>query len=279
MNEQKKDSASSIEWTRVYGRKGYTWNPIAGCKHACSWTMPDGVVANCYAEDVAENGMAKHAYPHGFEHHYWKPQLLDEPLKVREPAGIFVGSMADVFGTWVAEEQIRQVLDVARQAPQHTFIFLTKNAPRLLKFEYPSNCWIGASMPPDFMFGKPMDRYRQIRMLTRTMDVLKALRTRGTTTWLSAEPLSWHISSWLIPAALDWCVIGAASTGRKYHAPRATVFTATVKQLDKLGVPVFYKGNLRVLPEAVNDWREGFPQQRQAPKPIEAINLVQGTLL
>jgi protein gp37 len=36
-----------IEWT------DYTWNPIKGGFHACQWEMPDGSIANCYAEDVA----------------------------------------------------------------------------------------------------------------------------------------------------------------------------------------------------------------------------------
>jgi protein gp37 len=49
VNKQYKDpNHRGIEWTQ------YTWNPIAGCLHGCAWTMPDGAVANCYAEDVAD---------------------------------------------------------------------------------------------------------------------------------------------------------------------------------------------------------------------------------
>ena len=81
---------SKIEWT------DYTWNPISGCQHGCRWHMPDGSTAICYAESVA-NSIAESAYPQGFEHHYWKPNLLTEPLSVKEPSRIFVGSMADVF--------------------------------------------------------------------------------------------------------------------------------------------------------------------------------------
>src|SRR5690349_11553761 len=56
------------------GGRGIEWcdetrNATGGCIHGCQWQMPDGTVATCYAKDVAENGVAKKAYPHGFEHH------------------------------------------------------------------------------------------------------------------------------------------------------------------------------------------------------------------
>src|SRR5689334_22712652 len=105
MNKQ--DGTKPIEWT------DYTWNPVAGCQHDCAWEMPDGAAANCYAEDIAD-GAAKSAYPKGFRAHYWKPNKLHEPFSVKEPARIFVGSMADLFGHWVPDEQIEQVLDVCR---------------------------------------------------------------------------------------------------------------------------------------------------------------------
>src|SRR5687768_11051635 len=87
-----------IEWTKTIlpdgtERQGYTWNPVAGCKHACRWTMPDGSVAVCYAETVAEK-VAGSAYPHGFSHHYWHPKRLNEPLGLKEPAKIFMDSMS-----------------------------------------------------------------------------------------------------------------------------------------------------------------------------------------
>ena len=82
--------------------------------------MPDGNVAECYAETTAEN-VAQAAYPQGFEHHYWYPERLEEPLKVREPARIFLDSMSDLLGHWVEENQVQAVLDVARKAHWHSF--------------------------------------------------------------------------------------------------------------------------------------------------------------
>ena len=60
----------------------------------------------CYAKGIAERFTT--GYPNGFEHHYWRPHSLDAPRKLKTPAGIFVGSMADLFGHWVPEEQICQ---------------------------------------------------------------------------------------------------------------------------------------------------------------------------
>ena len=102
MNEQK--PPFGIEWTRrvlVDGTRtrGFTWNPVAGCRHACEWDMPDGTRVQCYAKTTAE-GVARSAYPQGFEVPTFHPHRLREPLTVKAPAGIFLDSMADLMGQW-----------------------------------------------------------------------------------------------------------------------------------------------------------------------------------
>lgn len=273
MNEQK--APNGIEWTRVAFEdgvrlRGYTWNPIGGCRHACRWTMPDGSTAICYAEDVATR-LVSASYPQGFEAHYWKPQLLDEPAKLKTPAGIFVGSMADVFGAWVPDDHIRLVLDACQRAPQHYFMMLTKNAPRLLHYQFPRNVLVGVSSPPDFMHGKALSRDQQTRMLRRTMETLRQLKSanQAAVVWISIEPLSWDISEVLaeFPRVLDWAVIGAASSGSKWYAIDEDVFMRVQNALDKQRVPTFYKGNLRSTKLAAALWREEFPFNRRMPPP------------
>jgi hypothetical protein len=108
MNKQR--PPHGIEWVRVprldgTRTDGYTWNPVAGCFHACVWLMlnPTRVLAttraSCYA-GVTAGRLAAPAYPEGFAHHYWRPDLLSEPLKVQQPAGIFISSMGDLMGAW-----------------------------------------------------------------------------------------------------------------------------------------------------------------------------------
>lgn len=260
MNKQEKKRKDGtlgrgIEWTN------YTWNPIRGCFHACQWTMPDGSVANCYAEDVA--GKFNAAYPEGFEHHYWTPKLLDEPARVKTPSRIFVGSMADVFGHWVPDEQIHAVLDVPQtKAQQHTYQFLTKNPRRYLgRFDFTENCWMGASTPPDFMWNKPLSPVQREKLLRVTLETFDQMDDEPTT-WLSAEPLSWDITPVLRdhPYAVDWIVVGAASNGATYYPPNEAYVRDLVGYCDDLGISVFFKGNLKSLPWAVENWREDFPQ-------------------
>lgn len=253
MNKQEKRKKGQIigrgiEWTN------YTWNPVAGCKHACRWEMPDGSIAKCYAEEVA-NGVARSAYPAGFEHHYWHKQRLEEPLKIKEPAKIFLDSMSDLMGHWIPDDQIEAVLDVCREANWHSFQLLTKNAPRLLKFDFPGNVWIGVSSPPDFMFGKQLSRQSQEKMLHKTLQVLSEVEG---TTWMSAEPLSWNIAPIIekYPMALDWIVIGAASNGKKKYQPEPAHVSGLLEILDGQKVPVFFKGNLEWEPH-----REYFPSK------------------
>lgn len=244
-----------IEWC------DYTWNPTSGCFHACQWDMPNNERANCYAEDVA-GGVAQLAYPAGFEHHYWNPKILQQPINQKTPSKIFVGSMADVFGHWVPEEHIKDILSVARSARQHTFQFLTKNPVRVKQFEHliPDNCWIGASMPPDHMWNKPLSMQTKQRMFTRTIQSLAMLPM--SVKWISAEPLSWDIAPILSanPGAIKWLVIGAASNGKHYMQPNPDYVKSLLDVCEDQGVFVFFKGNLRPsLGKAFDAWLEEFP--------------------
>lgn len=254
MNKQFKSATSrGIEWT------DYTWNPIAGCLHGCAWTMPDGAVANCYAEDVADR-VAPKAYPNGFEYHYFRPELLAEPLKLKRPARIFCGSMADVFGHWVPDEQIQRVLNVCRQASQHQFQFLTKNAPALLRFDFPDNVWVGASVPPTYMFGQEMTAKQQVAMLRRTLDILD--QVKAPVRWMSLEPLSWDMAWLLHGHHLQWAVIGAASNGPKTYQPEVMWVIDAIEALDRMAAKVFFKGNLKWDNYGGYPWREEFPTVR-----------------
>lgn len=150
---------TKIEWSTM------TWNPITGCYHGCKY---------CYARRIAERFKAKHIsgdginvaylgspfmndgkkepYPFGFTptfHAY----RLDEPRLVKEGQNIFVCSMADLFGEWVPDEWIEKVFDACRKAPQHVYLFLTKNPSRyddlinkgILRPE-DSNFWLGSTV-------------------------------------------------------------------------------------------------------------------------------------
>jgi protein gp37 len=250
MNKQKKDEHSrGIEWT------DWTWNPTAGCMHGCTWKMPDGSIAECYAKRVAE-GLARGAYPEGFEYHYWRPQVLDDPLKEKTPGKIFVGSMADLFGHWVPAEQIRQVLDVMEKASWHTFQTLSKYPIRLPEFNpYPSNVWVGVSLPA----GQLMPASGGVRALKAYLKHMTKIQAQ--TRFMSIEPLwfdagqvfqEWTEENERLP--FEWVIIGAATNGPKTYQPTSTWVEKMLVVLDQQKIPVFFKGNLVWSP-----WREEFP--------------------
>lgn len=246
MNKQMKPNGSrGIEWT------DFTWNPVQGCKHGCRWHMPDGSVAECYAETIAKR-VAQKVYVHGFEHHYWNPHKLHEPLRIKEPARIFLDSMSDLMGHWVPRDQVEEVLDICRQAHWHSFQLLTKNAPRLLEFEFPPNVWVGVSAPPSQMFGKPLSLNQQKRMVERQIDVLRQVQVP--VRWMSIEPLSFNIAPLLVSSPLEWAVIGAATNGVKTYQPQPEWVENVLDVLDRQGTTVFFKGNLEWSP-----WREEMP--------------------
>lgn len=256
MNKQKTSpSKRGIEWT------DFTWNPVTGCQHACEWVMPDNSIAECYAKTIADKFRSDKFMPHGFEAHGFHPERLEEPLKLKTPARIFLDSFSDLMGHWVPDEQVEQVLDVCRQARWHTFQLLTKNAPRLLKFDFPPNVWVGVSAPPSHMFGKPLSHEQQVKMAMAQLHALYQLAHRVPVRWMSIEPLSFDIAEtlWgaLELATPDWLVIGAASNGPKTYQPDPAWLR---NLLDYAGedTPVFFKGNLRGNP-AANPWREEFP--------------------
>lgn len=255
MNKQDKGNGSrGIEWT------DYTWNPVGGCRHACKWVMPDGSVAQCYAKSVAE-GVAMAAYPDGFEHHYFSPTRLDEPLKLKTPSKIFLDSMSDLMGHWVPDEHIYRVFDTCRAADWHLFQLLTKNPIRLLNFtdSIPANVWIGASLPPSYMWGNRLAHDQQTRMFTKTLEVFRSLSfLLDNILWLSLEPLSFNAAEIMRDFTylyVSWIVIGAASNGRGLYQPDPAHVNSVLNLADSLNIPVFFKGNLDWLPR-----REEFPQ-------------------
>lgn len=262
-----------IEWTKTVNpegteSQGYTWNVIGGCKHACRWDMPDGSTAICYAEEVATKLRSDTFYPQGFEHHYFHTERLNEPLKLKTPAKIFLDSMSDLMGHWVPDAEIEAVLDIARQAHWHTFQLLTKNYKRLEKFRFPDNVWVGVSAPPTHINGRALSLEQQRKMVALTLTALTVVDAK--VKWMSIEPLSfdiaktfemWRVMRPIYRAALplQWAVIGAATNGPKVYQPESEWVRNVLYELDRAEIPVFFKGNLKGN-TAADPWREEFPE-------------------
>ena len=257
MNIQKQ---GGIEWTRVlrwdeetgqfYQLPGATWNPTAGCFHGCTWkSINGGAIAQCYAKSVAE-GLAKKSYPDGFESHYWYPNRLRDPLVKKSPHGVFVGSMGDLFGAWVPEGQIKQVIDVMRGASWHTFMVLTKNPKRLKQFSpFPPNVWVGMSLPTEGRLGRGTAIFNGLHEMAEV---------DATVRFLSAEPL-WHDAASSLMhfgetqkhLPLDWVIVGAMSRGSKIDQPGPDWVQHMLYARDEFGFKVFMKNKLTWSPRLV----------------------------
>jgi protein gp37 len=177
--------------------------------------------------------------------------------------------MSDLMGHWVPNDQVNQVLDVCRQAPWHSFQVLTKNAPRLKEFKFPSNIWVGVSAPPTIMFKKPLSLEKQVRMLQIMLKVLESIDVP--VRWMSIEPLSFDIAPYLQKSNLQWAVIGAATNGPKMYQPKPEWVKNVLKVLKQQNTRIFFKGNLIWKP-----WLEEYPD---ILSPLSEIQAAQPQLL
>lgn len=157
---------TGIEWC------DYTYNPVTGCKHGCEF---------CYARGHAENPFYKKGFPNKFEPTF-HPGRLTDPERKKATSTIFVVSMGELFGDWVPQEWIDCVVRSCVLAPQHTYIFLTKNPWRMREYLYNlsagslENWWVGTSL------GESRNSWARLPSI-------QMLGKEGWNTFLSIEPL------------------------------------------------------------------------------------------
>lgn len=185
---------SEIEWTDE------TANPITVKStdvdkkngwHYCIKISPG--CANCYAERMNKwqgNGRSYNATPQGYPEMALNVDMLKSWAKMRKPKKHFVGSMTDLFGEWVPDGYIFQVLEAMANAPKQTFQILTKRPERMYELvqqwldwfgwpNFPQNIWLGISAENQEWLDKRLPWL---------------IRTPAQVRFLSLEPLLGHIS-------------------------------------------------------------------------------------
>ena len=150
-------AGSTIEWTDA------TWNPIsgctpvsAGCKHCYAARMALRLSHIPNATGQKYGGIATRTRD-GLPVFNGRINLDRDSLLLprtwRLPRMIFVNSMSDLFHEAVPLFYVKEVFDVMRTSPQHTFQVLTKRPERaaLLSPELPwhKNVWMGTSVEDD----------------------------------------------------------------------------------------------------------------------------------
>ena len=208
---------SSIEWTEQ------TWNPATGC------TKVSPGCQNCYAEAMARRlkGIGVKGYEKGFNLTL-HPDRLNEPLMRKKPAIYFVNSMSDMFHEDIPDDYIRQVFDVIKSVPQHTFQILTKRAERMERFfnsnDVPANAWMGVSVENKKHGMTRIEYLRNIKAHIR---------------FLSIEPLLEDLGA-LDLSDIQWVIVGGESGSRP--RPMKLKWVERIKmQCEDCNVSFFFK--------------------------------------
>lgn len=215
-----------------------TWNPITGCLHGCGYCYArkivhrfDGKVVEMSDKEVLhepwkDDGGRVYPYPFGFIptfHKYRLNEYID-----KKGRNIFVCSMGDMFGDWVPDEWIEEVFDACKKAPQHNYLFLTKNPTRY------------------------------VELINRTDFFLK---TKGNMwfgySYTGKERKEWWNPDYNIYASVDpilepievprckWCIIGA-ETGRHKDKviPERKWIENIVEKCRENNIPIFMKSSI-----------------------------------
>jgi len=207
---------TKIEWTDK------TWNPVTGC------TKMSTGCAHCYAETMANrlNAMGVVKYANGFSPTIHE-NVLEEPLKWKNPHTIFVCSMADLFHDDVPFDFIDKVMDVICRAGHHRYQILTKRASRMAEYFYlnevPKNVWLGVTVE------SPTEKTR--------IDSLRTLR--ADIRFLSCEPLVDNLGD-IDLTGIDWVIVGGES-GVKARPMKPDWVRTILKQTEEQGAAFFFK--------------------------------------
>lgn len=253
-----------------------SWNPVTGCQHDCEYCYARSLanryggfdhdedknpVGNQFVIGVQEldkpkhimrkNGLHKAPYPWFFLptlHRY----RLNQPSEWSEPRTIFVCSMADLFGKWVPDEWIEAVINACLAAPQHRYLFLTKNPARYMHLI--ANGIIPENQP-NFWFGS-----------TATIPEMEFFWCDEVNTFLSIEPILAPFEDLtdegVNPASkTDWIIVGAETGNRKNKVvPQKSWIDEIVSTAKRCKTPVFMKESLREI--MGDDFIQQFPWEK-----------------
>lgn len=264
---------TKIDWAET------TWNPVTGCLHGCEY---------CYARRIAERfGGASEThnneccnecqwitegtgeihslnepifdfdsgrnapFPFDFDPTFHRYKL-DEPQRWKKPRNIFVCSMGDLFGEWVPNQWIEQILEACDNASQHRYLFLTKNSDR---YAYIDDLLPRHRRPPhvaEMWFGQSYTGIGDYRPITTSV-----MRQ----TFASIEPILHSLTERdvvNIAATNDWVIVGAETGNRKDKIiPKKEWIQEIADICLQEGTFVFMKESLRDL--MGDDFKQEFP--------------------
>ncbi len=225
-----------------------TWNPVTGCYHGCEYCYARGI-ANRFGSFETIDGTnikvlntgstlncaevknrAGNPYPVKFTPTLHRYRLSEYEQK--EGRYIFVCSMADLFGSWVPDSWIEEVFAACEKAPQHNYLFVTKNPQRYIdlavckKLPVKENMWYGSTMTgPDMksFFGKYHKTFWSIEPILNPFRRMEESKKR-------------------LP---NWIIVGA-ETGRRKNkvVPEREWVVDILEDCRQRNIPLFMKSSL-----------------------------------
>ena len=265
-------SKTKIDWADS------SWNPVTGCLHGCEYCYARKIAERFGAREIydpecqcqrhlIERGMLKGtgkpleldypwkqknkdgsitnaAYPFGFEPTFHRYKL-DEPQHWKKPRTIFVCSMADLFGEWVPDEWIEQVFEACEAAPQHRYLFLTKNPKRYVEL-YGNGI---LRVRDSFWYGSTIMGANEPFFFSRVPD-------DNPHTFCSIEPIREPLGAMQVMP--EWVIVGAETGTRKGKiVPQKEWIDEIAAECKRCRVPIFMKDSLREI--MGDDFRQEFP--------------------
>ena len=221
-----------------------------GMEGAAKWDSDEGMDTMLELEKPYIRDGRKQPYPMGFLPTFHRYRL-DIPSGWQRPRNIFVCSMADMFGEWVPDEWIQAVFDACRKAPQHRYLFLTKNPDRYDALEdagmitpEDQNFWLGSTVTVEMR-----DKLHGCGFMHTFQSCEPMLAP-----WPPAGKPNENYRSWWP----EWVVFGAETGNRKGKViPEKAWVDNAVQMCRNIGAKVFMKESLREIMGA--DFRQEFP--------------------
>ncbi len=238
-----------------------TWNPVTGCYHDCEY---------CYARRIATRfgGFMRidgadikvigdkdgeicvevayrtaNPYPEKFTPTLHRYRLNDYINK--KGRNIFVCSMGDLFGSWVRDSWIKEVFRACDKAPQHNYLFLTKNPARYV--ELINNADFFAKTKGNMWFGYSYTGKESKQWWNPDYNI-----------FVSVEPILEPIE---VPRC-KWLIVGAETSRRKGKViPKREWLEQLVYYCKKWNIPLFMKSSLAEI------WGE--PLIQEFPKELQ----------
>lgn len=243
-----------------------TWNPITGCLHECDYCYARRIAERFKGYNKSSKSHYKRLNPQSAKHHAifetsedmppvtisfdqkdhaekisiapypfgFQPtlhrHLLNKPEKWKASKKIFVCSMADLFGAWVPDQWIEEVMAVCKSNPQHQYFFLTKNPRRYLQLSLQNKIPYKPEAP-NLWFGTTITRQNSLYFFSERHN-----------TFLSIEPLREEFYPIEKPDT-DWVIVGAETGNNKgKFIPSKGCVERIYAACD--GIPVFMKDSL-----------------------------------